>query len=223
MLMLHVRGLCLSVLIVLRMALSACAVPADLRCQGLIDPAGIDLPTPRLSWILLPDQLDQRDIRQTAYQILASSTLDRLTKEDGDLWDSGRVQSADFQHIDYQGKPLASGEQIFWKVKVWTGANQVAPWSPPASWTMGLLSPGEWNLARWISLRAALNINNSIEYHAEPTQDSTQCKWVQVDLGSTRHLDTVRLVPMDHVGIKGFAFLMRFEVEASDGPDFKTA
>ena len=221
--MIRLQTFCFSFLIVLDLVLVARAVPADLRCQGLVDPAGIDAPAPRLSWILLADQPGERNISQTAYQILAASTSDRLTKEDGDLWDSGRVQANDSQQINYLGKPLASGQQIFWKVKVWTNADQPGSWSAPTRWTMGLLLPQGWEPARWISLPAAINSGNAMGYHAEPTQDSKQFKWVQVDLGSSRHINAVRMIPMDHAGIQGFAFPLRFKVEASDEPDFKTA
>ena len=39
---------------------------------------------------------------------------DRLTREDGDLWDSGEVKSDQSVHVAYAGKPLASdNESVF--------------------------------------------------------------------------------------------------------------
>jgi hypothetical protein len=62
-------------------------------------------------------------------------------------------------------------------------------------------------------------------YHSaiSPTQDAT--KWVQVDLGSTVEIDRVTLLPahdpFNGIGA-GFGFPVRFKVEASDDPEFRT-
>jgi hypothetical protein len=62
-------------------------------------------------------------------------------------------------------------------------------------------------------------------YHSAvaPTPDVT--KWVQVDLGSTVEIDRVTLLPAHDTynGIgAGFGFPVRFKVEASDDPEFRT-
>ena len=46
------------------------AAPSGLRCEYLTDPVGIDVPQPRLSWVL---EHAARGERQTAYQILVST------------------------------------------------------------------------------------------------------------------------------------------------------
>ena len=49
--------------------------PADLRCESMIDPLGIDASRPRLSWKLeMADAAIGRDIKQTAYQIVVASS-----------------------------------------------------------------------------------------------------------------------------------------------------
>jgi alpha-L-rhamnosidase len=98
-----------------------------------------------------------RGIKQTAYQILVASNKERLERDEGDLWDSGKVESDQSLHIAYAGKPLTSRMQCFWKVRVWTPSllnpdpRTLTPssWSAPAYWTMGLLEPGAWS-AKWI-------------------------------------------------------------------------
>ena len=61
-----------------------------LRCEYLKNPLGIEEVTPRVSWRL---QSDQRGQKQEAYQILVASSTEKLNKDIGDLWDSGKVNS----------------------------------------------------------------------------------------------------------------------------------
>ena len=67
--------------------------PAHLRCEYLINPLGIDERNPRLSWLIDADSRT-RGQRQSAYQILVASDDRLLAKGTGDLWDSGKVESA---------------------------------------------------------------------------------------------------------------------------------
>ncbi len=116
------------------------------RCEYLVDPSGIDVLSPRLSWELTGGS---RGTRQTAYQVLVASSADLLAQDHGDVWDSGKVASARSIGVGYAGRELESGERIYWKIRAWDQADQPSPWSSPATWSMGLLSPGDW-AARWI-------------------------------------------------------------------------
>jgi len=117
-----------------------------LRCEYLIDPSGIDVENPRLSWMIDPAS----GIRfQTAYRVLVAASLEALRKDTGDLWDSGRVSSAESTWIPYAGKKLSSGQRVYWKVRVWGDDGKATPWSDPATWSMGLLAPSDWR-AKWI-------------------------------------------------------------------------
>ncbi|MGO9111269.1 MAG: family 78 glycoside hydrolase catalytic domain [Thermoguttaceae bacterium] len=126
---------------------------ADLRCEYLKDPLGIDVRQPRLSWRLTAKDPEARGLLQTAYRILVSSSLQRLADDEGDLWDSGEVASGDSAHIVYAGKPLASRVQCFWKVRVRDQAGTLSVWSGPACWSMGLLEPADWE-GKWIGTDA---------------------------------------------------------------------
>ena len=120
----------------------------DPRCEYLNNPLGIDTPNPRLSWVMTSDQ---RGEKQTGYQVLVASSAEALAKDQGDLWDSGNVDSDQSILVPYAGKELTSRQQCFWKVRVWDGRGQASPWSEPASWSMGLLKPEDWQ-AKWIGL-----------------------------------------------------------------------
>lgn len=118
----------------------------QLRCEYLVDPAGIDVASPRLSWML--DSAGT--IRaQKAYHVIVAASRAALDKDRGDLWDSGRVASADSAWIPYAGKRLASGQRVYWKVRVWGDGGQASQWSAPATWSMGLLQPDDWH-AKWV-------------------------------------------------------------------------
>ena len=126
--------------------LSAELTPAHLRCEYTVNPMGVDLPHPRLFWV---DKSKERGQHQTAYEILVASSAQKLAQDQGDLWDSGKVNSDEIIQIPYAGQPLKSSQLVFWKVRVWDNAGKVSDWSEPATWTMGLLNAG-WQ-AKWIA------------------------------------------------------------------------
>ena len=120
--------------------------PAELRCESLVDPLGIGEPSPRLSWI---GESARRAEVQSAYQVLVAASPEALAKDQGDLWDSGKVPRDDSAHVAYAGKPLGSRAACFWKVRLWDRDGNPSAWSEPARWTVGLLAAKDWQ-ARWI-------------------------------------------------------------------------
>ena len=121
-----------------------------LLCGYRVDPVGLDEASPRLSWRV---ESAQRGQRQTAYQIRVASERSLLDKGQGDLWDSGTVNSAATLHIPYQGSPLVSYQVCWWSVRVWDKDGMASDWSVPARWTMGILSQEEWK-GKWIGYAA---------------------------------------------------------------------
>ena len=87
---------------------------------------------------------------QTAYQVLVAGDVETLGRDQGDLWESGRVESDATAAIVYAGKALRSHQPCFWKVRVWDKDGRPSAWSQPANWTMGLLEPSDWAKAEWI-------------------------------------------------------------------------
>jgi len=111
-------------------------IPTRLRCDYRVAPLGIDSPNPRLDWILSPSDPSVRGVTQSAYQILVASSSDLLAKDQGDLWDSGKVPSDQMNQIAYAGKALASAQEVWWKVRVWDQEGKPSAWSEPTQWTM---------------------------------------------------------------------------------------
>jgi alpha-L-rhamnosidase len=151
-------NLLLTIVLAAGLAFTAQASSGDLsatrlRCEYLENPLGIDTLLPRLSWI---EESKQRAQRQIAFQILVASTEAKLKADVGDLWDSGQVPSDQTLQVTYAGKPLASYQRCFWKVRVWDKNKRASAFSEPAYWEMGLLSPQDW-LGQWIGLTTDTN------------------------------------------------------------------
>ena len=88
-----------------------------LRCENLIDPQGLDSHAPRLGWEIVANC---RNVRQTGYRVLVSSSLEKLNANEGDLWDSGEVKSDESVFVAYAGSALESRAECYWKAKVTT-------------------------------------------------------------------------------------------------------
>ncbi len=117
-----------------------------LRCEYAVNPIGLDETAPRLSWIL---ESSVRNQGQTAYQIRAASSVEKLRAGQADMWDSGRVGSGQSIQVVYAGKTLSSRMRCHWQVRVWDRDGEPSEYSAPAYWEMGLLEPRDWQ-ARWI-------------------------------------------------------------------------
>ncbi len=82
--------------------------------------------TPQLSWRLS----DFNKIKiQGAYRVIVASSLRGLDLNEGDLWDSGKVISADTLHIEYEGSTFCDNEQLFWSVCLWDKESGCEEWS----------------------------------------------------------------------------------------------
>ncbi len=133
-------------------AAGGCSSPlrsTELTCEYQTTPLAIEDAAPRLSWVIASDR---RGTLVTAYRVLVASSPQLLAQDQGDLWDSGRVDSATTTHIAYRGKSLASRQVCWWKVTSWDNTGRQSPWSEPARWEMGLLQPADWSAA-WIDAR----------------------------------------------------------------------
>ncbi len=186
--------------------------PMSLRCEYLKDPLGIDVAKPRLSWVIADAQSEisnpksqiTRSVMQAAYQVLVASAPELLAKDQGDLWDSGKVESDQSIQVEYKGKPLESRMRCFWKVRVWLMTSDLrppisSPWSQPAFWTMGLLKPDDWQ-AQWISDPVLVDPTNRPMtpihcYRSELASRPDVAKWIVLDLGTAKRMDAVDVIP----------------------------
>jgi alpha-L-rhamnosidase len=159
---------------------AATAAPgiAGLRCEYAVDPLGLGATRPRLSWALVSTR---RGEQQTAYQVLVAATEEALARNEGNLWDSGRVASDRSVHVPYAGVPLVSRQRAVWKVRVWDDDGRETAWSPVARFEMGLLRPSDWS-ARWIGRLAP-----------ETSPDSPPATYLHREFPATRPVRRARV------------------------------
>ncbi len=105
-------------------------VAVHLRCEMAENPLAVNTTQPRLSWQLVSKE---NSVSQSAYQILVSSSEEKLKKDNGDIWSSGKVVSNKNLQITYSGTPLKNESKYFWKVKVWNQKDKASSWSKTAS------------------------------------------------------------------------------------------
>ena len=106
-----------------------------LRAEGLIDPLGIDVRNPELSW--------RPGTEQKAWRVRAAAVAAEL--ETGPyLWDSGWVEGSRSHHHPYGGAPLESRERVYWQVRIRNGRDELSAWSEPAFFEAGLLEEKDW-------------------------------------------------------------------------------
>jgi len=138
----------------------------DLRCEGLVDPLGIDIVRPRLSWQM---RSNNQGASQTYYQIRSATAPDLLKEGTADLWDSGKVASNQSQHIIYAGEELLRGLPSYWTVRIWNEKGDASAWSNPAVWMYsGMHTNQDWE-AKWITDNTSSPwLRQSLELEATP-------------------------------------------------------
>ena len=152
---------------------------------------------PGLSWRM---ESLERGARQTAYQVLVASSVELLAQDRGDLWATGRIESAENLRLIYAGAALHASQAVFWKVRIWDERGQSSGWSAPATWTAGMMTEKDWaDGTRWISDPALLRWQRAkLGYRSLPTKDSASPKWLQIDLGQSVPIESVRLRSVGH-------------------------
>lgn len=83
---------------------------------------------PVFSW-----KVPKKALEQSAYQVLVSSTKEKLALNEGDLWDSKKVSTNKSDNIDYSGTALKPVISYYWKVRIWDNGNGPSEYSVPQS------------------------------------------------------------------------------------------
>ena len=133
-------------------------IVGGLSCEHLIDPLGIASLTPRLGW-RISAAAGARNVTQQAYQLLVASTAAVLSADRGDVFDSGKVASAESNNV-WGGPHLTSGQMYYWKVRVWTSAG-ASNYSASARFSVGLQNLSDWSpSAHYIAMGSAASIES---------------------------------------------------------------
>lgn len=120
---------------------------ADLRCEHLFRPQGLNTRQPRFTWAL---EGKGRNRRQSAFRIVAGTDGDAVASGQGDWWDTGKVASDEALLIPWAGRALRSDIEIWWAVQVWDEKDDSWGMSRPVSFRTGLMEASDWK-AKWIS------------------------------------------------------------------------
>ena len=169
-LMVRVYFLCLLALTIVsgfsKKEVKSLLVPSELTTEYQSEPVGIQSDTPEFGWQF---ETNKRGQRQSAYQVLVSSSLTELNKNNGDLWNSDKIDSDQSFSIQYNGKPLQSRQICYWKVRAWDAKGAVGVWSKPSRFEMALLAKSDWN-AKWIGLQTDEKISPLLRKEIEVTR-----------------------------------------------------
>lgn len=119
----------------------------SLTCEDLTEPMAVGTLQPRFSWLNVTEE-NERNQRQTVFQIQVASTMEKLLLGEADLWDSERRKSDATRYVTYQGLPLIGNADCYWRVRVWDKHRKCSDWSEPARFHTALQS-SDW-VAKWI-------------------------------------------------------------------------
>ena len=117
----------------------------DLRVDGLRDPTAVDARSPTLSWRV---SAVADGWFETAHRVMVATSQEALDRSEPDVWDSGRVESAQLGSARYAGPELTARREYWWKVLAWSGEDIAE--SKTARWRTGFLARSDWS-AEWLA------------------------------------------------------------------------
>jgi len=140
----RMRVLLISVFIVTISVVGIARTSIDgLSVEYSITPLGIDVETPRFSWIMIAPE-GERGYAQKAFRIEVRNPSGKI------VWDSERVESDVSLGIEYGGLSLEASSRYHWYLTVW---DQNGDSASNTSWfETGLMNPDQsaWDGAQWI-------------------------------------------------------------------------
>ena len=139
-------AIAIAVLSPLHLVFAQTGKPAQLTCNSLDHPLGIDVQAPTLSWQLRDKR---RGAHQTAYEVQVASSPSLVEAGKPDVWDSGRIESGQSVGVTYRGSVLAPERRYYWRVLTWDQDGKPYPASDVAWWETGLADPNQWR-GQWI-------------------------------------------------------------------------
>ncbi|MDR1273333.1 MAG: alpha-rhamnosidase, partial [Odoribacteraceae bacterium] len=118
--------------------------PVRLRCEYLVEPLGIDVANPRLSWQL---QDDRHGAVQREYRIIVGTDSADVSKGNGAVWH--KSMPSDDMLVAYSGKPLTPFTKYFWRVEI-KDMDNIPRTSEISSFETGMMDVKNWK-GYWIS------------------------------------------------------------------------
>jgi len=119
---------------------------ANLKCEYLVDPIGIDTPTPRFVWQI---SSNKTGTEQTAYEIIVGTDSLEVASGKGNQWNSGKMKTGQSLAI-YSGNSFSPFTKYFWSVRVWDENGTPSNHSKIESFETGMMDSKNWQ-GDWIS------------------------------------------------------------------------
>lgn len=117
----------------------------NLKCEHLVNPLGIDVAQPRLSWNIV----DRRQgAIQKAYHILVGTDSLEIANGVGKTLNTGKVKG-DAMLVNYSGGRLQPFTKYYWRVQCWDMHNK-SHMSEISSFETGFMQTASWK-GNWIS------------------------------------------------------------------------
>lgn len=109
-------------------------VPYGLMVEFIRDPVNIKIAdlSPEFTWIV-PVKVN----KQSAYQILVSSTSEKCHSNTADIWDSGKVEDNNSSEINPE-TILKENKVYFWKVRIWDYRDRATEYSEIQQFRTGI-------------------------------------------------------------------------------------
>jgi alpha-L-rhamnosidase len=123
--------------------------PSRLCVNDAVNPAGTGSDITFGWWVNDPDPNEI----QSAYRILVATSESLLAKEQGDIWDIGKVFGRG--RVVLAGGKLQSDTRYLWKVRTWDKDGTEGPWSEASSFSVGLLENSDWAGASWVCRKSS--------------------------------------------------------------------
>lgn len=110
-------------------------IPSGLTIEYIREPRFTKIidSKPEFNWIV-PEEA----VIQKGYQILVSSSKEKIDNNTGDVWNSGNVRSNQSTNIELGSEPLKPNSNYFWKVRVFDKDNRLSEYSAPQQFTTGV-------------------------------------------------------------------------------------
>ena len=117
-----------------------------LQCDYLVNPIGLDSPSPRLHWQMNDSTAGAM---QTAYQVIVGTDSVQVAGGTGNSWDTGKILGSEML-VSYKGETLKPFTKYFWTVILWNKDLNKSAIAPVASFETGIMEIGNWK-GHWIS------------------------------------------------------------------------
>ena len=196
----------MTALLPILLAMAASPIQAThILIEGQAKNLAVGRPKPLIEWRIA----DSRpNARQTAFEIQLSGG--------GTTWASNRI-FANSTYFEYPGEALKTRTDYIVRVRLWDKDGQPGDWSKPTAFRTQWLD-AKWP-AKWIQAKTDVPpiVAGHNGYHSKFEKSASIEKWIEVDLGSEKTIDLVRLHPTQPIDwsppTPGFLFPLRYRVE----------